>query len=87
MQEQQRNCSRLQKPKIANAVSDFCRWYVDMAVGRYEVQYRLTVDDNYFDPDSHARLHHLQQDANEQNASAWNGSIESTPIHVERRTI
>ncbi len=67
-------------------VSDFWRWCTDMTVGRYAVQYRFTVDDDYFDPDSHARLRHLQQDANEQNASTWIGSIESTAINVERRT-
>lgn len=66
-------------------VSDFYRWYTDMTVGRYAVQYRFTVDEGYFDPDSHARLRHLQQDADDQKASVWTGSIESPPIAVERR--
>ena len=66
--------------------SDFYRWCTDMTVGRYAAQYRFIVDDNYFDPDSHARLRHLQQDADLQNALAWTGSIESTPVNVERRT-
>lgn len=57
-----------------------------MTAGRYIAQYQFTVDDDFFDPDSHARLRHLQQDADEHDASAWTGSIESTPINVERRT-
>ena len=66
-------------------VSDFCRWCTDMTVGKYVVQYRFTVDDDCFDPDSHARLRHLERDADEQNVSAWAGLVESTPINVERR--
>ena len=66
--------------------SDFFRWYTDMTVGRYAAQCLYAVDENYFDPNSHARLCHLQQDADEQNATAWTGSIASTPINIERQT-
>ena len=76
--------SKIEQPE--HDISDFFRWCTEMTVGRYAVQYRFAVDDDYFDPDSHAGFRHLQQGADEQNASAWTGSIESTPINIERRT-
>lgn len=80
--------ARFQDSEIEHArhdVSNFCRWCTDMTIGRYMAQYHFTVDKDYFHPDSHARLRHLEHEAEKQNATAWIGSIESTPIRVERR--
>ena len=65
-------------------MSDFGRWCTDVKVGRYIAQYQFSVDEDYFAPDSHARLRHLQADAESQDATAWTGVVESAPIHMER---
>jgi len=46
-------------------------WCVDLRPGVYVVSYRLNVDVEYFDPDSHYRLPQLQREAEAHSAKVW----------------
>lgn len=59
------------------------RWQVDLRPGPYDVSYRLAVDEDYHDGNSHYRIEHVRREAADTGAAAWVGEAISDTIRVE----
>ena len=57
----------------------FC---VELAAGEYDVSYRMCVDEDYFDPDSHCRLPELRREALRWGAVVWIGEAVSNQVRI-----
>ena len=60
----------------------FDRWCVDLQPGTYDVSYRLQVDADYFDPDSHYGLPQLRREAESHSAKVWLGDAVSNELRL-----
>jgi hypothetical protein len=58
------------------------RWCVDLQPGAYDVSYRLQVDADYFDPDSHYRLPQMRREAESHSAEVWLGEAVSNELRL-----
>lgn len=54
--------------------------------GVYTVRYRLMVNDEYFDPNSHAGIKILRREAVRVGASVWMGDVSSNRVQVVRKS-
>jgi hypothetical protein len=61
---------------------EYGRWCLNLTQGEYRVWYDLTVDETYFNPDSHLRFDNIQKMANESGAILWCGSAKSNVLSV-----
>jgi hypothetical protein len=59
-------------------------WEMPRWSGRYLVSYEYRVDENSFDPISHARFEHLGNRAESVGATVWTGHLRSNEIAVRR---
>ena len=76
-------CSARRIPTGDEMISGrFDRWCVDLRPGAYAVSYRLQVDADYFDPDSHYRLPQLQREAESHSAEVWSGEAVSNELRL-----
>jgi hypothetical protein len=64
--------------------TDYYRWYVELLPATYSVWYRLKVDADYFDPDSHWQLPDLERQAKEEQATVWLGEGTSNQLRLLR---
>jgi hypothetical protein len=78
-----RPASTLRSARGDQANLDYRRWAIGITAGRYAVWYSMSVDDNYFDGDSHYRFPDIEKEAREFAASAWAGEAKSNVIAVE----
>lgn len=58
------------------------RWCVDLHPGEYDIVFRMRVDADYFDPDSHWRLPQLQRRAEAERAEVWMGEMRSNVLRI-----
>jgi hypothetical protein len=61
---------------------EYRRWCVRLVQGEYRVWYDLSVDESYFNPDSHLRYAHIRQMAEQAGANLWCGSARSNVLNV-----
>lgn len=61
---------------------DYRRWCVRLVQGEYHVWYDLSVNETYFNPDSHLRYANIKKMAEEAGANLWCGSARSNVINV-----
>lgn len=59
-------------------------WEMPRWSGRYLVSYEYRVDEDYFDPVSHARFEHLGNRARSVEATVWTGHLRSNEIAIRR---
>ena len=76
-------CSARRPPTHEDVIADrFEPWCVELRPGAYDVSYRLSVDDNYFEPNSHYRLSNVRREAESRGARAWTGEAVSNELRV-----
>lgn len=67
-----------------NDHSDYYRWCLELPPGEYRVRYLWKVDEDYFDPNSHAKMPQLVEWANFEQAAVWQGQVKSNSLRVVR---
>lgn len=76
-----RPCS-VERPDDDYSDWNYMRWCIGLAPGTYLVWYRWTVDEQFFDPDSHWKLPQLEHMAEAENAVVWLGHAVSNRVLV-----
>jgi len=61
---------------------EYFRWCVGLRSGIYAVHYLFSVDQDYFDGDSHWRFPQLQREAANQSAIPWLGTAQSNVLTI-----
>jgi hypothetical protein len=61
---------------------EYKRWCIRLVQGEYRVWYDLSVDETYFNPDSHLRYANIKRMAEEAAANLWCGFARSNVINV-----
>ncbi|HUR96528.1 MAG TPA: hypothetical protein VMZ26_00540 [Pyrinomonadaceae bacterium] len=62
---------------------DYFRFCVELHPSIYAVHYAFTVDEDYFDPDSHWGLPQLEREAAKQSAIPWVGTVKSNILTIQ----
>ena len=57
----------------------FC---IELEAGEYDVSYRMSVDEDYFDADSHYQLPELRREAVRRGAVGWMGEAVSNRVRI-----
>lgn len=61
---------------------EYRRWCIWLVQGEYRVWYDLSVNETYFNPDSHLRFANIKKMAEDEGAKLWCGSVSSNVINV-----
>ena len=61
---------------------EYARWCLNLIQGEYRVWYDLTVDETYFNPDSHLRFDNIRRMASDRGAIMWFGTVRSNILNV-----
>jgi hypothetical protein len=61
---------------------EYRRWCVRLVQGEYLVWYDLSVDESYFNPDSHLRYADIRKMAEQAGANLWYGSAKSNVLNI-----
>jgi hypothetical protein len=69
---------------LAEDITDYYRWCVDLPSGEYLVWYNFSVGEDYFCPDSHYRFADLRREAESRQAIVWTGEVMSNRVQLVR---
>ena len=71
-------------PDLKDADFDFRRYWIDLPPGKFNVQFCYTIDDDFYDGDTHTRVADLIEYATEIQARAWTGEVVSNQLTIDR---